>query len=139
MSRNEFGLIGSPIYSSFHVVEFELCKIRGLIQRCDAADSGARVFHSGYLRAQRHFNRSKPFLYPLEPNQDSGWLAIRFPPGPHFRDYWLRGRFRVLVSLNGGGCQIVPSRNMAQQRTNNRRPTATIAIFLRDFLPPLIR
>jgi len=24
--KNEFGLIGSPIYSSFHVVEFELCK-----------------------------------------------------------------------------------------------------------------
>jgi hypothetical protein len=38
-----------------------------------------------------------------------------------------------------GGRQLVPSRNMAQQRTNNLRATATIAIFLRDFLPPLIR
>jgi hypothetical protein len=27
---------------------------------------------------------------------------------------------------------------MAQQRTNNLRPTATTAIFFRDFLPPLI-
>ena len=29
--KNEFGLIGSPIYSSFHVVEIDSRLIRGLI------------------------------------------------------------------------------------------------------------
>ena len=38
-----------------------------------------------------------------------------------------------------GARQLVPSRSIAQQRTNSLLPTATMAIFLRDFLPPLIR
>lgn len=43
------------------------------------------------------------------------------------------------AALAGGHCQLVPSRSMAQQRTNNFLPTATIAILRRDFLPPLMR
>jgi hypothetical protein len=38
-----------------------------------------------------------------------------------------------------GARQLVPSRSIAQQRTNSLLPTATMAIFLRDFLPPLRR
>jgi hypothetical protein len=95
--KNEFGLIGSPIYSSFHVVEFELGKIRGLIQRCDAADSGARVFYSGFLRAQRHFNRTKPFLYPLETEPGFRWPPNPFPPWSSLPRLLLSGWLRAAV------------------------------------------
>src|SRR5215213_9944199 len=52
---------------------------RGLIQEHE-------FFSSGYLRAQRQFNRAKPFSTHSRLNQHSGRSA-RFPPGPHFRDY----------------------------------------------------
>ena len=81
---------------------------------------------------------SEPSLYPLEPNQDSKEAGFSFPLGPHFRDYLLGWRYPQATCVSGAR-QLVPSRSIAQQRTNSLLPTATIAIFLRDFLPPLIR
>ena len=75
----------------------------------------------------------RTYLVPLEldPGITSGGLT--FPLGPHFRDYLLAQVIR--------GCQSQAqlSRSMAQHRTNSLRPTATMAIFLRAFLPPLSR
>lgn len=91
------------------------------------------------MLAQRHFNRSEPSLYPLKTDHDfEGHCSSRFPPGPHFRDYFVRCSLAQAATVTGDR-QLVPSRSMAQQRTNNLRPTATMAIFLRDFLPPLMR
>ena len=105
---------------------------RGLIQRCDEAYSRVRVVHSGYKQALRLFNLFR--TYPSPTRAGPAKEGFSFPPGPHFRDY-LAGA----AANNSGARQLLPSRNIAQQRTSNLLPTATIAIFLRDFLPPLIR
>jgi hypothetical protein len=90
------------------------------------------------MLAQRHSIVSEPSLYPLEPDQDPKLVGLTFPLGPHFRDYFFCCRDHQAVCASGGR-QLVPSRSIAQQRTNSLLPTATMAIFLRDFLPPLIR
>ena len=105
-----------------------------LIQRCDESHSQPRVLLSGSLGEFLVFSISfRTYLFPLEldPGITSG--GYTFPLGPHFRDYLLAQVIR--------GCQSQArlSRNMAQHRTNNLRPTATMAIFLRAFLPPLSR
>ena len=88
--KNEFGLIGSPIYSSFHVVEFELCKYVVSFNGATRLIQGHELSSSGFLRAQRHFNRSKPFLYPLETETRIQVVTISVSPGPQFRDYCCR-------------------------------------------------
>ena|SRR6476646_7955164 len=124
---------------------FEIPRGRGALGKDVVSLNGAtrliqehEFFDSGYLRAQRHFNRSKPFLYPLETNQIQAGRQF-VSPWSSLPRLLVAGPVQGLAIANGGGCQMVPSRSMAQQRTNNCRPTATIAIFRRDFLPPLIR
>ena len=91
----------------------------------------------GLALAHRHFNRSELPLYPLERDRAPRLPGNRCP---------LVLTSAITLSISGnqaalvaGNCQLVPSRSMAQQRTNNLLPTATIAIFLRDFLPPEMR
>jgi len=40
-----------------------------------------------------------------------------------------------VTATEAGGCHVVPSRNMAQQRISKRRATATMAVLRRVFLP----
>lgn len=66
--------------------------IRGLIQRCDEADSRALAFLGlGFTLAHRHFNHSDTSPLPTrdQPGFKVGSLH-GFPPGPHFRDYFVR-------------------------------------------------
>lgn len=44
-----------------------------------------------------------------------------------------------VTATHAGGCHVVPSRNMAQQRISKRRATATMAVLRRVFLPWQIR
>ena len=66
-------------------------------------------------------------------------LGIYLPPAvPRNAIISSRGLpFEVVCSA--GGRQAVPSRSMAHAITSSLRATATMASFLRDFLPPLIR
>jgi hypothetical protein len=104
----------------------------GLIQRCDESHSGLRVFLSGLPRVGSSSQSvSELALAPLE--LTSTCCQRLLCPWSSPRDY--------LIGQLICGCQSqgLLSRNMAQHRTNNFRPTATIAIFLRAFLPPPLR
>jgi hypothetical protein len=90
----------------------------------------------GFTQAARHFNRFRTSLYPLERDQDPKQVGLTLPL---VLTSAITLAFRYQVTLAAGHCQLVPSRSMAQQRTNSLLPTATIAIFLRDFFPPLMR
>ena len=91
------------------------------------------------MLAHRHFNRSETFsLYPLETNQDSKLVSYSGSPWSSLPRL-LRPSWLLQFAAATGVRQLVPSRNMAQQRTNNLLPTATMAIFFRDFFPPQIR
>jgi hypothetical protein len=89
------GLIGSPIYSSFHVVEFELCKYVVSFNGATRLIQGHEFFHSGFLRAQRHFQSFQTFSLPIRDLTSFREAANRFPPGPHFRDYCGRGPAKI--------------------------------------------
>ena len=95
---------------------------------------GYEFTHSGFKQALRLSIGSELSL--THSSRTRLILGFRFPLGPHFRDYLV---FTSVGVSSSGERHAVPSRNMAQQRTNKLLPTATMAIFRRDFLPPLMR
>ena len=93
--KNEFGLIGSPIYSSFHVVEFELCKYVVSFNGATRLIQGHEVFTQAFCELSVISIVPNLFFTHSRLNHDSGGRRIRLPLGPHLRDYCGWGRLRA--------------------------------------------
>ncbi|HKG80104.1 MAG TPA: hypothetical protein VKA78_11810 [Pyrinomonadaceae bacterium] len=66
MSRNGFGSIGSPIYSSFHVVELELVRYVVSVNGATRLIQGHEFFTQAFCKLSVISIVPNLFLYPLE-------------------------------------------------------------------------
>jgi len=82
-------LIGSPIYSSFHVVEFELCKYVVSFNGATRLIQGHEVFTQAFCELS--VISIVPNLFFTHSRLNQAQVATKsVSPGPHFRDYCCR-------------------------------------------------